>query len=104
MRARLKNNHHTRISSAPATPPSMAYIDPSIETNGAMTATTTCTTAIATPGQRRRGFILYSTAALDRAAAMPTIPRNVFFTRNRTIQNTIMITGIRTGMGNSDGT
>ena len=60
--ARLKKSHHNTRSNAPRAPPSMANIPPSIETIGAITMTSTCTTAMATPGQRRRGFIVFSTA------------------------------------------
>ena len=78
----------------------MAYIVPSTETSGAITATSDLHDGNCNTGPEAKG--LHSLTPLlrcVRAAATPTIPRNVFFTRSRTSQNTITTTGIEDGDG-----
>src|SRR5262245_46844502 len=55
--ARLNNSHHTAISNAPTTPPSMPIsAPPSGASRGAPTMTSNWTMAMATAGHSRSGF------------------------------------------------
>jgi hypothetical protein len=55
--ARLNNSHHTAITNAPATPPSIAMSAPlSGASSGAPIMTSNWTMAMTTPGHSRSGF------------------------------------------------
>jgi hypothetical protein len=54
--ARLKKSHQITTNSAPATPPSTEYINPSGQTSGRPNRTSNCSVTAATPGHKRRGL------------------------------------------------
>src|ERR1700730_10361156 len=83
--ARLKNNHHTTIANAPASPPIIPTNTALGTTAGMTNLTTHSSTAAATPGHSRSGF--RGAGAAVGAMGMLTTPSGALVSEERAIDS-----------------